>query len=336
MPEMTVYDLCLAWNWEYDAGFARLLGEACCRRGLRLLEVTPETVEVSSANQVDDSASASGAQSGIGDSRRQYSQWQLEAALARDAPRKPAWLGDISFRALWDRASDSDERFQPLVDWARGAGILRINPQEKARWAWDKATMHLEFISRGLCTPHTIILPPFAEQPEMPEVDLRVLGGPFAIKPALEGGGVGVVLEATSAAQVQRAREEFPQEKVLLQPTIQPVCLGGRAAWFRVLYCCGAVYANWWDTGTHVYTRLGAEESAGFGLSELKQVTRRIAQICGLDLFSSEMALTSEGTLLVMDTVNDPVDLRLQSEAVDGVPDAIVENIASRIAQMIG
>jgi hypothetical protein len=36
-----------------------------------------------------------------------------------------------------------------------------------------------------------------------------------------------------------------------------------------------------------------------------------------------------------VDYVNDPVDLRLQSKAVDGVPDAWVENIAGRLARMV-
>ena len=36
-----------------------------------------------------------------------------------------------------------------------------------------------------------------------------------------------------------------------------------------------------------------------------------------------------------MDYVNDPLDLRLQSTAADGVPDAIVENIAGRLARLV-
>jgi hypothetical protein len=38
------YDLCLAWNWEYDADFAGLLEEACSTRGLTLLQATPDSL----------------------------------------------------------------------------------------------------------------------------------------------------------------------------------------------------------------------------------------------------------------------------------------------------
>jgi hypothetical protein len=40
---MTHFDLCLAWNWEYDQGFANLLEQACTARGLSLLQVALET-----------------------------------------------------------------------------------------------------------------------------------------------------------------------------------------------------------------------------------------------------------------------------------------------------
>ncbi|KAF0106725.1 MAG: hypothetical protein FD146_2317 [Anaerolineaceae bacterium] len=292
---MTRCDLCLAWNWEHDAGLARLLDEACARRGLTLLPVTPANLD------------------------------PVLAALAS---------GESRFRVFLDRASDSDPRFQPLVDWARTNSARRINPQEQARWTHDKATMHLEFLTAGLETPHTIILPPFREQPSLPPADLGPLGGRFAIKPGRGGGGEGVVLEAGSWEQAFAVRQQFPDEKYLLQAHVTPRLLDGRPAWFRVLACGGAVYPCWWDPRTHIYARLTAEESARFGLRGLREVARRIAQICRLDLFSTEIALTAEGRFVVVDYVNDPVDLRLQSAAADGVPDAIVESIAGRLARL--
>ncbi len=40
-----------------------------------------------------------------------------------------------------------------------------INAHENALRAMNKACMHLEFITGGIHTPHTIILPPWIEQP---------------------------------------------------------------------------------------------------------------------------------------------------------------------------
>jgi hypothetical protein len=78
-----------------------------------------------------------------------------------------------------------------------------------------------------------------------------------------------------------------------------------------------------------------AEEKARFGLRSLREVSARIAQVCGLHLFSTEIALTEDGKFLVVDYVNDPVDLRLQSKAIDGVPDGYVESIAGRLVRLV-
>jgi hypothetical protein len=293
---MSRYDLCLAWNWEYDFGFVQVMESTCARQGLLLYQVRPDNLD------------------------------QVLGALDR---------GELSFAALLDRASDSDPRFQVLVDRARTGGNFRINPQERARWACDKATMHLEFIAHGLDTPHTLLIAPFNEQPGLPVLDLSPLGGSFAIKPASGGGGWGVVLHAVDRAQVEAARREYPQEKVLLQAHVTPRKLGGLPAWFRILYCDGAVYPCWWDPQTHLYRPVTAEERFRFSLHPLREVPLRIAQICGLQLFSTEIALTEDGHFLAVDYVNDPVDLRLQSRAVDGVPDAIVENIAGRLVRLV-
>jgi hypothetical protein len=195
--------------------------------------------------------------------------------------------------------------------------------------------MHLEFINCGLDTPYTILLSPCQEQPNLTAIDLSPLGGRFAIKPASLGGGEGVVLEATSLEQVLSVRWQYPHEKYLLQAHVTPQVLDGRLAWFRVLVCDGAVYPCWWDQRTHVYTRVTAEERFCFGLRGLYEVAHRIAQVCRMDLFSTEITLTANGRFLVVDYVNDPVDLRLQSKAADGVPDAFVENIAGRLARLV-
>jgi hypothetical protein len=292
---MSRYDLCLAWNWEYDADFVLLIEAACATRAMSFLQVTPQTLD------------------------------QVLAGLER---------GDISYRTLLDRASDSDPCFQPLVSWATRHRSFCMNPQKQTIWSGDKATMHLEFISRGLHTPYTIILSPYSKQASLHPCDLDLLGGSFAIKPACEGGGDGVILEATSWEQVLEARQHYPNEKYLLQAHVTTCVLDGRPAWFRVLFCNGAVYPCWWDQHTHVYRRVTAEEKARFGLRNLREIPSRIAQICGLHLFSTEIALTEAGHFLVVDYVNDPVDLRMQSKAVDGVPDTYVESIATRLVRL--
>jgi hypothetical protein len=290
------YDICFAWNWEFDADFAQFLEVEAARNGLSLLQVTPgnlaEIVRV------------------------------LEA-------------GELYFRSFFDRASDNDEGYLPLVAWAQTHNIPCINCYQQTRLAINKASCHLDFITAGLHTPYTIILPSYWEQSEILSIDISPLGSLFAIKPSHGGGGDGVIVEATSWEQVLSARQQFPEDHYLLQAHIKPVLLGEREAWFRVIGCVGHVYPCWWDTRTHIYFPLTAAEESQYGLQSLREISLKIAQLYGLELFSTEIAYTAEGLFIVVDYINDPIDLRMQSKAIDGIPDAIVNEIASNLVAYV-
>ncbi|MCA1899449.1 MAG: hypothetical protein LDL50_01945, partial [Chloroflexi bacterium] len=127
-------------------------------------------------------------------------------------------------------------------------------------------------------------------------------------------------------------RMEFPSQKYLLQSHVEPRLLGGRPAWFRVFYAAGEIYPCWWATDTHVYQVLSTAEEAEFGLQKLRELTRRIAAICKLDWFSTEIALADD--FIVVDYVNDEIDTRVQSQAADGAPDEVVNNIARQLVKI--
>jgi len=290
------YDLALAWNWQYDAGFVRLMQQACTDHQVSLLQVTPDNLD------------------------------SILTGLGQNA---------LQINTFLDRAADTDVRFSPLCNWASLHCRYVFNPAAKTARANNKALMHYALIRAGLTTPYTIILPPFQTNPGFPEIDLSVLKNHFAIKPSHGGGSEGVVTDAHHPEQVQAARQQFPEDAYLLQATIHPTSLEGKQAWFRVLYCCDQVYPCWWHTDTHLYSRLTPGEESSLHLEHLYRITRAIAALIELDLFSTEIALTDDGQFVVVDYVNDPLDLRLQSEAVDGAPDEVVAGIASTIADWV-
>ncbi|MBM4429393.1 MAG: hypothetical protein FJ026_03470 [Chloroflexi bacterium] len=289
---MTHFDLCLAWNWEYDADFVALVQAAAQEQAASLLQIVPDNL----------------------------------GAMCEALDR-----GEVTFGALLDRACDSDPQFMPIVRWAQRHGARNLNPYANARRAWDKAAMHLEFLSTGLLVPDAIILPAYREQPDIPPVDLTPLGPSFSIKPACGGGGDGVINHAESWEQVLAARQQFPHDKYLLQTLVVPIQHGPHLAWFRIIYCGGEVYPCWWDVHTHVYTPLYPLAENNQVAIELNELAADIAGICGLELFSTEAAFTADRQLIAVDYVNDPIDLRLQSKAADGVPDHIVQALANRL-----
>ena len=293
---MQSYDLCFAWNWPYDSDFVELLAQACHAKELSLYLVNPTNLEPT-----------------------------LHSLNSNQ----------LSFRAYFDRASDSDENFTVLARWARHMATVRINRFRLARRAWDKAAMHQLILYAGLKAPHTLVLPCYDEQPCIPPRDLQPLGGRFAIKPAHGGGGKGVVVAATNWEQVMLARQKYPNDRYLLQAHVDPALLDGRPAWFRVLYCAGQVFPCWWDPFTHRYLPLSEADQNRYNLHPLLYISNRLAYLSQLELFSTEIALTQEGEFFVVDYINDPVDLRLQYRSTEGVPDHIVMAIARHLANHI-
>jgi hypothetical protein len=288
------YDLCLPWYWEYDLDFVQMVEQACQEHGVTFWQITPDTL--------------------------------LESITA-------LYQGDVSFRAILDR-SQYDARFEPIHRWALEHSVRRLNPAEFSKWSEDKATMHLELISAGIHTPYTILLPPFIEQPVIPDLDLAPLGERFVIKPALEGGSEGVILGASSMDQIRRARMQHPEQKYLVQETITPRTIHGHPAWFRVFYAVGKTYPCFWHPLTHVFSMVMPPDEHKYGLTPLREITLRIASICKLDWFSTEIALTLQG-FVVVDYVNDGIDTRIQSKAVDGVPDEVMRDIAHQLVHLV-
>jgi hypothetical protein len=246
--------------------------------------------------------------------------------------------GALAFRYLIDRATNTSPEFLELhrLSALHGAGVLD-SPAALA-WASDKATMHLEFLTAGIPVPHTLILDPYQIHPEL-TVGLPMLaplGTPFVIKPAnTTGGGVGVCHAARTPEEVVAARRTHPRDKYLLQERIEPAERSGRRYWFRVFYACEAVLCAWWHDATHVYTPLREQELEEEGLQELPEIARRIAAVCRLRVFSTEIALDVRGRYLVVDYVNDSPDLRRGSQYPDGVPDALVARITSSVAAAV-
>jgi hypothetical protein len=291
---MIVYDLCLVWYWEHDFDFATAIWDACNEHNISLWSVSPENLVQATTELL---------------------------------------AGRASMRVLLDRAQ-YHSGFLPFLHKAETLGTYMINPRERSNWTADKATMHLEMISQGLYTPYTLILAPFVVQPVLPPLDLSPLRKQFVVKPALGGGGEGVIQRATSPEEVLRARIEFAEQKYLLQARVEPQELEGRKAWFRVYYVDGHIYPCWWDPETHIFAPVRVDEEERFGLVPLRLMAAKIASICRLDWFSTEIALSQDGKFIAVDYVNDGIDLRSQTQAHDGVPAEVLASIATDLVAL--
>ncbi|MBI1807826.1 MAG: hypothetical protein HYR76_12330 [Ignavibacteria bacterium] len=297
---MRTYTLAIAWNWEFDQDFIVGIEKECTIRGLSTYRIDSQNLH------------------------------QVLSDLK---------AGAIAFQAFFDRATDADVGFLPLVHLLEKAAVYYyINPFHRVVLAVDKATMHLELITHGIYVPYTIILPPYNRTDGF-EVDpsgFERVGHPFVIKPAnTTGGGTGVVLNARTLNDVARSRQDHKDDKYLVQEMIYPKHLDGKRAWFRCYCVFNEIIPCWWDDTTHMYTELRPEEETRFGLEGLRTTMQTIQQICKLDFFSSEIALTDDGRFIVVDYVNEVCDMRLKSKYANGAPDSIVNRIERLIAEHV-
>jgi hypothetical protein len=296
-----LFDLGIAWEWEYDFDFVNLIVQKCEERNLTVFHISVENFE------------------------------DLFKAIQK---------GDVNFFAYFDRASDIDEGFAKLNLLLNSRGVYVINRYNEMLRASDKATMHLELLNAGVNLPFTVILPPFDDEPNY-EIDRSIfdrVGVPFIIKPSSEtGGGTGVKI-GNSIEDITEARKEFPYDKYLIQEIIRPLYIGEDKAWFRAFYILDEILICWWDSEMKVYRSVKEEEILKYGLCEIKDIMRKIKNVCKLDFFSSEITLSiSNGVkkFIAIDYVNEVPDMRLKSKAFDGVPDEVVQKIAQRIADFV-
>jgi hypothetical protein len=195
--------------------------------------------------------------------------------------------------------------------------------------------MHLELMQAGLQTPYTILISPFIDQPILPPLNITPLGACFVVKPAVGGGGEGVRMNANSLDDIRRARLEYPDQKYLAQENIIARVISGREAWFRIFYIGGDCIPCWWNPGSHVYSMLTMDDEMQYDLGDLRSITERIAKVCRLDWFTTEIALTPGGRFVVVDYVNDDIDTRIQSKAKDGMPDEVMKLVADKLIALV-
>ncbi len=285
-------DALILWEWEHDADWAASLRRAFESRGV--------------ASQA-----------------MRYQSWG-------DLPGRLA-TGELQARLAVDRVWDWGGEYAAHVPAVRRHIPVQLNDYDLVARAWNRPTMHYELIRYGLRAPYMTVVPRFAVQPDLPPLDLSQLGPRFSVKGA-HSGGSGVLDPVDNWDDVLRLRRGWPDDETVLQTWLEPAIIAGRRAWFRVFYACGAVFPCWSDDLTHEQTPVTCREESRWGLDVLRGMAQQIAGVCGLNVFSTEIALDARNLWQVIDYVNEPCDYRAKSHIPNGVPDDVLAGIADRIA----
>jgi hypothetical protein len=296
---MKIFDLGIAYNWEYDVEFIALVENVLQKNGLSTYVIHSNNVHEVKQNLIEK---------------------------------------NLGFRCYLDRAWDVDERFEEIGKILQKRKTKFFNSYRNVLHAIDKASMHLEFITAGLNVPYSIIIPPHKdnENIKLSIEDLAILGRPFIIKPCnTTGGGIGVVTGAESLKEVLDQRASYKNDKYLIQEKIYPGEIAGKRTWFRCFWAFEKVISVFWDDQTHIYEKIDDELKLKINLKKLNQITKTIYEITRLDLFSTEVVLTNDNRFVVIDYVNDQCDMRISSKHSDGVPDEIVLQIINYLKKAV-
>ena len=244
MEPLQIYDLAIAWNWEYDRDFVQLVQETSHLNKLSVLEICTKNVE-------------------------EIFDWVKK--------------GEIKFRYFLDRASDEDDAFQPLARFVlqqfraeKRTTIQPINVGDFQIRAADKATMHLEFLAHNIDVPYTIIISPYnyKQEVELTITELAKVGRPFIIKPAnTTGGGIGVVMGAKRRKLLKRANL-IKTINIYYKKLSDRLNVASGALGFGALDAFGDIIPVWWNDVAHIYSLLSENEEQQLGLGRLRKIDR--------------------------------------------------------------
>ena len=244
--------------------------------------------------------------------------------------------GELWPRVLLNMHSEHhepEEIFHRVVRLAAEKGSFVIDPPDRAQAAFDKSRLHPRLVEAGVPVPYTVIVEPANGSPiALSDAQQQALGTPFVIKPGMGYGRRGLVLDATSEADLARSAAAWPDQRYLFQKFITPAQKDGNPIYWRSYFVFGEVWLSWWNCFTDKYRLVTPEEREAFGLGQAEELTRRIAALTGMNFFSSEIARTEGGEFVVIDYVNDQCHLLSQSAHPQiGVPDELVVAIARRL-----
>ncbi|NQW21973.1 MAG: hypothetical protein HQ475_00855 [SAR202 cluster bacterium] len=255
---------------------------------------------------------------------------------------EPLWIneflaklrqGDLKVEVLIEMAAELYDPNDPYLQMAkevkRQGGHVIDDPDVGAVMA-HKGRFHQILVENQVPVPETIIV----QRKELKgfrltdEITDRV-GVPFVVKPGWGGGGQGVIVNAQTKEDLLRSAEMAPNsDSFMIQRRLTPKQLEGHLAWFRVFHVLGEIIPCWWEPGSGVYQLLSPLQRRLYHLRPVTTITRDIARISRMHLFSTEVCLTEDGKFFAVDYLNTDPDMNPKSFYRSGVPDEVVRRIA--------
>lgn len=239
---------------------------------------------------------------------------------------------ELSVRVLLDLTADQGNPADPYGQLAREVKKQRghvLDDPDRVAVVAHKGHFHEMLLQNLIPVPETVIIPK-ADIPDYKITEELVarVGSPFVVKPAWGDSGIGVVVNASTEADIKRSLREAPRsDAFLIQRQVTPKPLGSHFGWFRLYYMCGQVIPCWWNQTSHEYHLVTPGQVRHYKLRPLYSIVRGIAKTAKLKKFSCEVCLDVDGRFYAVDYVNADPDMNPRSFYANGVPDEVVRHI---------
>lgn len=255
---------------------------------------------------------------------------------------EPLWINEflaklqqreLTVEVLIDMAADlyiPDDPYVLLAKEVKRQGGYVIDDPDLGAVMAHKGRFHQILLENHIPVPETVIVQrdDLAGFRLTGEIKDRV-GVPFVVKPGWGGGGQGVIVDGYSEKDLLRCAAMAPNsDSFMIQKKLKPKRLEGHVGWFRVFHVLGEFIPCWWEPPTNVYQLLTPLQRRLYHLRPVTAITREIARISRMRLFSTEVCLTEEGHFFAVDYLNTDPDMNPKSFYPSGVPDEVVRHIA--------
>ena len=258
-------------------------------------------------------------------------------SVTRDVSR--GWLRPLVYL---DLASAIDRRFWTLLEAADRQGIYTVGKLSALPTWTIKASAQPLLEAAGLPLPPTVIFRKTDPDRDLTPDELARIGEKCVVKPSFGVSGKGAVVGVPStAAAIRQARNYNRQDDWLVQKMIRWTRCGDRPAYLRAYNIFGHRSLMWWarDDGREWYDLLTWEDLHKYDLLPVVGLIDRLAEVTGMDFFSSEVAITAHtgpDRFVLIDYVNDQCDLDTEDGPNKrGIPEPWVAWVCAKCAEFV-
>lgn len=242
--------------------------------------------------------------------------------------------GDLRPIVYLDMCSRPGDDFEVLLKAMAGAGVHAVAHPDHLAWTY-KAHSHPKLEQAGLPVPPTVILHNGDPDRALTTDELARLGERVVIKPSYGVAGLGAVIGAAPTLdEIRKAREYERTDDWLIQRMVSWRKLEHRDAYLRGYNVLGCRTLMWWDPRAG-YGILTWDDLREHDLLGAVGLVDQVAQTCGLEFFSTEIAITDspDQRFVLIDYVNDQCDIDPSAAPGRSPPEQWVQWVCTRFAE---